>query len=106
MPGFFRRFFLSDFGPPPPPDLSHQPSLPGQRIVETVYSDSKRARAFITVDETGRYRTVIQWWDTSDWKDWQKAFWIGRDSGSLTDSLERARELAAEALGCSESRSS
>ena len=101
MASFFRRFFFSDFGPPPPPDLGNQPSLAGQRIVEIVYSDSKQARAFITVDETDSYRIVVQWWDTSDWKDWQKAFWNGRESNSLTDSLARARELAAEALKCS-----
>jgi hypothetical protein len=61
MPGFFRRFFLSDFGPPPPPDQAHQPTFPGQRIVEIVYSDSKRERVFITVDDTGDYRISVEW---------------------------------------------
>jgi len=102
MPGFFRRFFLSDFGPPPAPAAGHLPSFPGQRIVETLYSDSKRQRAFITVDETGQYRIVLQWWDTSDWKNWQQAFWSGGGSNGLTDNLERARELAAEGLKCME----
>ena len=101
MPGFFRRLFLSDFGPPPPPDVTHQPTFPGKRIVETIYSDTKRERAFITVDDTGDYQIVIQWWDTSDWKDWKKAYWCGHGSSSRTDSLERARELADEALRCS-----
>src|SRR3954465_14702194 len=68
MPGFLRRFFLSDFGPPPPPDVAHLPLFTNQRIVETIYSDSKRERAIITVDDTGDYRIVVQWWDTSDWK--------------------------------------
>ena len=102
MPGFFRRFFVRDFGPPPPPDIAHQPSFPGQRIVETIYSDSKRERVFITVDETRDYRIHVQWWDTSDWKAGYGAHWEGaHGSGSHTDSLERARDLATEALRCS-----
>jgi hypothetical protein len=101
MPGFFRRIFLSDFGPPPPPDVAHQPSFPGQRIVEMIYSDSKRERAIITVDESGDYRIRVQWWDTSDWKAGYGAFWYGHDIGSHTDSIERARKLADEALLCS-----
>ena len=101
MPGFFRRLFSSDIGPPPQPDVAHKPSFPGQRIVETIYSDSKRERAFITTDESGHFRIIIQWWDTSDWNDWQKAFWCGQGCSSLTDSLQRARELVDEGLRCS-----
>ena len=101
MLGFLRRLFSSDIGPPPPPDMAHQPSFPGQRIVETNYSDSKRERAFITIDETGHYRIIIQWWDTSDWNDWQQAFWGEQGSNSHTDSLQRARELADEGVRCS-----
>jgi hypothetical protein len=100
MPGFIRRFFLSDFGLPPPPDVTEQPSFPGQRIVETVYSGSKDQRVFITVDETGDYRIHLQWWDTSDWKAGYGARWShARQSGSHTDMIERARELAYEQLG-------
>ena len=98
MPGFFRRFVLGDFGPPPPPDVAHQPSFPGQRIVETLYSDSKRERAIITVDETGDYRIIAQWWDTSDWKAGHGAFWYGDNIGSHSDTIERARERASEVL--------
>lgn len=98
MPGFFRRFFLSDFGTPPPPDVTQLPTFPGQRIVETLYSDSKRERAIITVDDTVDYRIIVQSWDTSDWKDGYGAFWYGDGSRSHTDSLQRARELADEAL--------
>jgi hypothetical protein len=101
MSGFFRRFFLSDFGPPPPPDVADQPSFPGQRVVETIYSDSKRERAFITVDDTGDYRIIVQRWDTSDWSAGYGARWWGDGSSSHTDSIERARELADEALRCS-----
>jgi hypothetical protein len=100
MPGFFRRFFLSDFGPPPPPDVAEQPSFSSQRIVETIYSDSKQERVFITVDETGDYRIYLQWWDTSDWKAGYGARWShAHHSGSHTDMIERAREIAHEQLG-------
>lgn len=60
MLGFLKRFFLSDFGPPPSPNLANQPSVAGQRIVETVYSDSKEQRAFIVLDETGFYRIYVE----------------------------------------------
>ena len=94
-----RRFFVRDFGPPPPPDVAHLPSFTDQRIVETIYSASKDRRAIITIDGTGDYRVHSEWWDTSDWKEWQKAFWYGHNTGSHTDSLERARELAHEEIG-------
>jgi hypothetical protein len=101
MPGFFRRFFLSDFGPPPLPDVAQLPSFPGQRIVETIYSDSQCERVFITLDETGDYRVFTQQWDTSDWSTGHGARWGTTHShGSHTDNLQRAHELAAEALRC------
>lgn len=100
MLGFIRRFIFSDFGPPPPPDSAQQPSFPGQRIIETICSDSKQQRVFITVDETGDYRIYLQWWDTSDWKAGYGARWSHvHHSGSHTDMIERARELAYEQLG-------
>jgi hypothetical protein len=99
MPGFFRRFFLSDFGPPPPPDVEHLPSFTDQRIVETIYSVSKDRRAIITIDDTGDYRIIVQSWDTSDWKAGYGAFWYGNNIGSHSDTIERARERAHEAIG-------
>ena len=98
MPGFFRRFFLSDFGPPPSPDVADMPSFSGQHIVETIYSDTKSERAIITVDDTGDYRVYVYWWDISDWKAGHGAFWYGDNIGSHSDTIERARELADEAL--------
>jgi hypothetical protein len=96
------RFTSTDHvGPPPSPDVAAVPSFPSQRIVETVYSDSKRERAFITVDDTGDYRIIVQSWDTSDWQAGHGARWCGQGSNSHTDSIERARELANEALRCS-----
>jgi hypothetical protein len=94
----WNRLFPSDLGPPPPPDVAQQPAFPGQRIVETVYSESKQGRVFITEDESGIYRIMVQWWDTSDWKEWGQAFWSPAGSSSHTDNLQRARELADEAL--------
>jgi hypothetical protein len=98
MSGFFRRHFLGDHGPPPPPDLSHQPSIAGQKTVEILYSDSKYKRAIITHDPSGIYRIHIQSWDTSDWKAGHGAFWYGNDSSSITDTIELARKLAYEEL--------
>lgn len=99
MPGFFKRFFLSDYGPPPAPDVAHQPSFVGQRVVETIYSESRNIRAIITADDIGIYRIYSEFWDTSDWKAGHGAFWSGGGTGSRTDSVERARELAHEAAG-------
>ena len=100
MPGFFRRFFLSDYGPPPPPDVTHQPECLGsQRVVEILYSDPKSQRAIITVDDTGDYRIIAQWWDTSDWAAGHGAFLSGDNIGSHSDTIERARERAREVIG-------
>ena len=101
MSGFLRRFFFRDFGPPPLPDLAHQPSIPGQSIVETLYSDSKQQRAIITRDSSGTYRIHVQWWDTSDWKAWSEAFWAGGSSSSFTDNIETAGGLhARDCMSC------
>ena len=103
MPSFLKRFFVRDIGPPPPPDVTNQPSFGSQRVVETIYSDSKQERVFITVDATGDYRVYFQWWDTSDWKAGYGAHWsYAHSSGSHTDMIQRARELADEALRCSQ----
>jgi hypothetical protein len=84
MPGFFRRFFLSDFGPPPPPDVTQLPSFSGQRIVEAVYSESKGERVFITLDENGAYRVYFQSWDTSDWKAGYGARWVAHRATAVS----------------------
>jgi hypothetical protein len=98
MSNFLTRIFRRDFGPPPPPDLAHEPSIPGQSIAETLYSNSMRQRAIIDRGGSGMYRIHLQWWDTSDWKAWAKAFWAGGSSSSFTDSIETARKLAREEL--------
>jgi hypothetical protein len=98
MSNFLQRLFHRDFGPPPPPDLTLQPTISGQSIVELIYSDSKQQRAIITRDGSGIYRIHLQWWDTSDWKAWAEAFWAGGGSSSFTDKIETARTLARDAL--------
>ncbi|MDR3548210.1 MAG: hypothetical protein P4M11_08115 [Candidatus Pacebacteria bacterium] len=98
MPGFFRRFFLLDYGPPPPPDAGHVPSFTDQRIVETIYSASKERRAVITIDATGDYRIHSGQWDTSDWEAGHGPFWDDYNTGCHTDNLARARELAHEEI--------
>jgi len=75
MNGFFRRFLLGDFGPPPLPDLSDQPAISGQTVVEILYHDSKRTRVVITCDLFGTYRIHKQFWDISDWKAGYGACW-------------------------------
>jgi hypothetical protein len=102
MSSFFSRFFFRDMGPPPPPDLALQPKIPGQNIVETLYSDSRQHRAIITRDTSGIYRIHVQVWDTSDWKRGYAAFWVGRGSNTFTDTLEVARTLAREHLALQE----
>ena len=96
---FLRRWFLNDFGPPPAPDVEHLPSFDGQQIVETIYTASKNERAIITVDAVGSYRIHLESWDVSDWERSGKAFWYGHNIGSHSDTIERARECAHEALG-------
>jgi hypothetical protein len=100
--GFLRRVFLSDYGPPPPPNTAVLPSFPGERMVEVIYSESKRERVFITVvDQSGLYKIYVQCWDDSDWKDWGQAFWTHASStGGRTDSIDTARGIAAEELRC------
>jgi hypothetical protein len=98
MSSFLRRFFCRDFGPTPPPDLADRPSIPGQNIIDTLYSDSNQQRAIITRDTSGIYRIHVQFWDTSDWKAGYGARWSGVGSGSFTDTVEVARALAREEL--------
>src|SRR5688500_15728442 len=96
---FLRRFFVRDFGPPPPPDETQQLSTSGKTVVETLYSPSRQQRAIITRDTTGIYRIHIQFWDTSDWSAGYGAFWAPGGSGGITDTIEIARNLAREHLG-------
>jgi hypothetical protein len=98
---FLRRVLFSDYGPPPPPNTAVLPSFPGERMVQVIYSESKKERVFITVDPSGLYNIHGQRWDDSDWKDCGKAFWTHASStGGRTDSIDTARGIAAEELRC------
>ena len=89
---------LSDFGSPPSPNEAELPTFPGEKVLETIYSEGRERRVFVTQDERGIYRTYVQWWDTSDWRAGYGARWVNGRSGGLSDSIERAREMADEAL--------
>jgi hypothetical protein len=86
---------------PPPPDLS-QPirvDLRGEKIVEVLTSATGHRRVGITRDGSGIYRLRVETW-APDWEHMGIATWFqSGHEGSFTDSLERARSLAAEALG-------
>ena len=88
-------------GPPPPPDPS-QPlriDLRGEKLVEVLTSSTGDRRVGITRDGSGIYRLRVETW-APDWEHMGVATWIqSGHEGSVTDSLERARSLAAEALG-------
>lgn len=87
-------------GAPPPPDPS-QPirvDLRGEKIVEVLTSASGDRRVGITRDGSGMYRLRVETW-APDWEHMGVATWFqSGHEGSFTDSLERARSLAAEAL--------
>jgi hypothetical protein len=90
--GWFRRFFLSDFGAAPQPDVGALPTFQGQKVVQVIYSQSKSRRALVTKDAGNFYRVYVQHWDTSDWSRGYGAYWTGPNKTStLTDRLEVRR---------------
>lgn len=93
-----KQILFSDFGPAPQPDLSTVPKFSSEVVMETVYEEGSGKRAFILKDEKGIFHTYIEWWDTSDWDAGYGARWTGGYTGGLSDSLERAREIASEEL--------
>lgn len=67
--------------------------------MDVIYSPSKRYREVITRDESGFFRVSDERWDTGDWDVAGAAFWCPYDRvATMTDTLENARKLAAEAL--------
>jgi hypothetical protein len=86
--------------PPPPPDTSVPFGGVDERELEVRYSPSKAYRVVITLDRRGLYRVHQQFWDTGDWDVVRQAYWAGNDRMvTITDTIEGARRLAAEALG-------
>ena len=91
-------------GPAPPPDPSQPFRIDGrgEKLVEVSTSGSGQCRVGITRDSAGIYRLRVETW-APDWEHMGVATWLQRGSeGSFTDSLERARELAAECLRAQE----
>jgi hypothetical protein len=88
-------------GAPPPPDPSQPVRVDAkdEKIVEVLTSASGDRRAGITRDASGIYRVRVETW-APDWEHLGVATWLqSGHEGSFVDSLERARSLAAEALG-------
>lgn len=98
MMKFWARFVGKDYGPPPTPDESHPSAICGCRVLETLYSASRRSRVFIATDDDQHYRVFSEEWDDSDWQDGGTAFWYPRRTGIITDSAERAKDCALEFL--------
>lgn len=89
---------------PPPPDTS-APRLTTEELVEVIYSPSKWYREVITRDQRGLLRVHDERWFTEDWDVAGAAFWSPYDRGAtITDTLDNARKLAAEALSVAEPR--
>jgi hypothetical protein len=85
--------------PTPGPDLTAAPNYPGETVVEVQYSLRQRNRTIITQDQQGHFHVHRQHWDASDWDVGGTPFWMPADgSATVTDTLERARVLANEAL--------
>ena len=94
-----KQFLFADYGPAPRPDETIVPKFDAGTVIESIYSEGRENRVFITKDEQGLYRLNLEWWDATDWAAGYGARWAGGYAGSLTDSLQRAQELAREELG-------
>jgi len=83
----------------PPPDTTHTPRYVSQAVVEVIYAKDPQYRAVLTRDAEGRLRVRCEIWDTFEWEYQGKGFWREISPGAtITDTLERARELASERL--------
>jgi len=84
---------------PPPPDTSVRFRHVDEEEVECIYSLQRRYRVIISRDRAGRYRVHRERWNTGDWEVAKVAFWGDDDRMvTITDTVEKARELAAERL--------
>ena len=83
---------------PPSPDISRNPQIAGQTVVEVIYSPSNLVRGIITVDAHGVYRIRTEFWDTRDWDVAGAAFWAQAHLGTFTDTVENARTLCRERM--------
>lgn len=68
-------------------------------LVEIVYSPSRKYREVISRDRAGLFRVHDERWSTEDWDVTDAGYWCPYDrTATITDTLENARALAAEAL--------
>ena len=89
-----------DSSPAPPPDYAQPVRIDGagEKLVEVLPSASGHRRVAITREGPGIFRLRVETW-APDWEALSVATWVqSTHEGSITDSLESARELAAEIL--------
>jgi hypothetical protein len=83
----------------PPPDRTHTPQYVSQSVVEIIYAKDPKYRAVLTRDRKNLLRVRCQVWDTLDCEYTGHGFWREISKGAtITDTVERARSLAAERL--------
>lgn len=84
---------------PPPPDVTTQPRLTSETVLELLFSRTNQFRLVISRDRRGLFRIHRDKWCVSDWDIIGEAFWI-QDGHfvTMTDTLASARQLAREAL--------
>ena len=87
--------------PPPAHELLPVP-IPGQTIVESIYSRSGAERNFITQDAAGLFRVYEEHWNTFVDEPAQ-SYWCRNGPFQLTDDLAMARRYAK--LGFTDSTS-
>ena len=83
----------------PPPDTQSRPSYHSEAVVEVLYSETKQRRAVITQDRDLHFRVHTDYWCLADFDYIGQGYWAQDDRfATITDTLERARVLAKEAL--------
>jgi hypothetical protein len=82
--------------PPPAHELMPVP-IPGQPIVEVIYSASGAERNFITQDAAGLYRVYQEHWNTYV-DDPADSFWCRSGPYNFTDDLAIAQRIASQSF--------
>lgn len=85
---------------PPPPDVHSIPRYHSESVLEIVFSRTKERRAVICRDGEGLYRVHTDYWCIADFDFIGEGYWAQDDRfATITDTPERAKQLAHEALG-------
>ena len=83
----------------PPPDKSHIPKYQDETFLEMLYSAAGDTRAVLTRDRERHVRVRFEYWLADNPTPAYPASWIPvSHTNTITDTLERARVLAAEGL--------